>query len=116
MNNSFQKIRSKYILKRILVHLEHKINLEIFRYNKKMQRKLDIRWEDYEVEFSKLNIELTPVQNTCGKFITYANINENSKRYIHSYFNDSRKEIRRNVITKGDKVNKIKIVIDYKIS
>ena len=112
MNNVQLKIRSRYILKEISEHLNQKKLLQIIRYNKQLRRRLEKRLEDYRKAYSKTIIEIEPVENICGKIINYININ---KSYYHIYFNDSKEEINRNIITQEDKVHKIKIIIDYEI-
>ena len=114
MNNSIGKIRSSYILNEISTYLQQKKLLEIVRYNKQLKKKLEIKLEDYKKVFSKIVIEIIPVENALGKFIN-TDLNKNSKNYFHSYFNGSKEEIKRNEIIKDDKVDKIKVVIDYEI-
>ena len=46
--NYLGKVRSKYILKQIVKHLNKKILLSIINYNKNFQDKLDINKEDYK--------------------------------------------------------------------
>ena len=41
-------------------------------------------------------------------------MNEN-KIYYHIYFNDNKKEIKRNYLDGNDNVSKIKIIIDYQV-
>ena len=42
-------------------------------------------------------------------------MNKKNKKYFHIYFNDNKGEIKRTELSKGDKVSKINIVIDYKV-
>ena len=37
-------------------------------------------------------------------------------RYFHFYFDDSKKEIKRNYFEDNEKVNTIKIIIDYHVN
>ena len=48
INNYFQDINSKYILKHILNFLPKKKQLELVKYSKVYQRKLDICVNDYK--------------------------------------------------------------------
>ena len=53
------------------------------------------------------------MENIYGNFINISNCDD--KNYYHIYFNDNEEEIKRNYITEKDKVEKIKIFIDYEI-
>ena len=57
-------------------------------------------------------MDIIPIPNKYGPFI---NIEEKNKKYFHIYFNDNKEEIKRTELSKGDKVSKINIVIDYKV-
>ena len=78
-----------------------------------LQKRMNLNINDYErysALYSSIEIELKPVNNEYGKFI---NIPESEKEYYHIYFNDKKQEIKRNYFNKEDKINKIKIKIDY---
>ena len=118
-NNILNKIRNNYILKKIYLHLHEKRALEFLKYNKKLNQRLNIELNDYKKYFetyTTIEIEIIPALNQYGKFI---NINkETEDSYTHIYFNDDKKEkkrnkLKRNYIYKRDKISKIKIVIDY---
>ena len=107
-NDLLQKIRSKYIVKIIFDNLKQNKLLNIFHYNKKYQKLMNIKLNDYIIEFSKIEIEIIPKENEYGKFI-------NSIVNAQIYFNDNEKEIKKKKITKKDNVTKIKIVLNNKI-
>ena len=81
------KIRSNYILKKIYINLNKKTSLELIKYNKKLQQRLNIELNDYKnycETYSTIEIEIIPALNHYGKFI---NINSNKGvSYIHIYF------------------------------
>ena len=83
-------IKSKFILQKILKNISKKKYLEINKYNKKIQKQLDLNINDY-IEFSELNssieIEIIPVKNKTGKFI---NVPKNFEKYYHIYFNNNK--------------------------
>ena len=83
------KIKSRYIFKRILDNIKEYKKLDIIRYNKSFQNKLNKDLDDYFKEYSKIEIELIPFDNKCGKFI---NILEKNIPYYHIYFNDNNEE------------------------
>ena len=111
-----EKIKSKYILSKIIDIMSKKKKLEIVKYNKKIQNRLNLGVKDYKEyseTFTPIEIEIIPTKGKYGKFI---NINENDKLYYHIYFNDNKEEIKnKNEIKEEDKVTKIKIIIDYQI-
>ena len=111
-STSWIKIKSKYILKNIFGHLKESKLLNIIRYNKKLKKIADKKMNDYINEYSKIIIEIIPIENIYGTFINYT---KKTKPYFHIYFNDKEEEIKRNIINKDDKVFKIKIIIDNKV-
>ena len=107
---SWNKIKSKYILRKIFDNLKENKLLEIIRYNKAMKKNLNKVIKDYIKEYSIIEIEIIPLKNKYGNFI---NIKGNYQPYAHIYLNDNKnKEIKRFYINKEDKATKIKI-IDY---
>ena len=109
-------INSGYILSKIYDIMTKKKKLEIVRWNKKIQNRLNLDIKDYKEyseAFSSIEIEIIPKKDKYGKFI---NINEIDKLYYHIYFNDNKEEIKNKYkINKKDKVTKIKIIIDYQV-
>ena len=106
-----------------------KKKLEIVKYNKRIQNRLNLDVEDYK-EYCEIELEIIPTKGKYGKFI---NINENDELYYHIYFNDNKDEIKNKYkiytedgmikheyyheyyIDEEDKVTKIKIIIDYQV-
>ena len=93
-----------------------KKKLEIVKYNKKEQNRLNLcvkDYKEYSETFTPIEIEIIPTKDKYGRFI---NINENDKLYYHIYFNDNKEEIKNKYeIEEEDKVTKIKIIIDYQV-
>ena len=109
--NKLNKINNKYILKTIFEHLSELKLFQIIKYNKKIQNKIEIGLQDYQL-FKKIIIEIIPLKkNDKNKFI---NIPKEKKNYYHIYFNKDKKEMKRNYFTQKSKVKKIKIIIDEK--
>ena len=107
-----EKIKSDYFLQKLYDNMPKKKKLEIVKYNKKVQNRLDLGVKDYK-EFCELEIEIIPTKGKYGKFI---NINENDELYYHIYFNNNKEEIKNKYeIKEEDKVVKIKIIIDYQV-
>ena len=103
----YTNIKSAYILRKILDNIPKYQWLEIIKCNKKIKNRLNLSINDY-IKFCQLNssiiIEIKPALNKYGKFI---NISNKEKEYFHIYFNDEKKEINTNELTKENKVNKI---------
>ena len=110
------KLRSNFMLKKIFNYIKSKRKLEIMKYNKKLQKRLDLSFNDYKEYtqlYSSIEIELRITNNEDkNKFI---NISSNNKKYYHIYFDDSKEEIKRNYFDKKERVKFIKIKIDYQI-
>ena len=112
-NQKINKIRSKFIAKKIFLHLNQNRLLNIILYNKKYQNLMNINIESYKNEFLKIKIEIIPKENKYGKFINISN--KNIRKNINIYFNDNVKETEDESIKIDDNVSKIKIVINQKI-
>ena len=108
----FKKLRSNFILKKIFILMEINKSLEILRYNKKLQKRLNISIDNYK-KSSKIEIELKLSDYKYSeKFI---NIPDKGKKYYHIYFDNSNEEIKRNYLEYSDNFKMIKIKIDYQI-
>ena len=112
-HNLFEKIRSKYILKLIFDSIKINKSLEIMKYNKNIQERLEMGIDDYKDEYLKTEIEIFPKKYQGGKEIKFINISniENKSNY-HIYFNDNNIEIKSIYFTGNDHVSKIKIILD----
>jgi len=111
--NCLENIKSKYILEQILIYLKENKKLNIIKYNKNIQTRLDIdikTYKYYSENYSPIKIEIIPIKNKYDKFINAENLN-----HIHIYFNGSKIEIKKTVLTKNDKIKKIEIIIDYQV-
>ena len=109
-NILFNNVRSKNILKIIFEYMERNKFLNLIRYNKILQKRLNITLEDYKNQ-SCIEIEIFPEEDKYGDFINFY-FPEN---YYHIYFNNNEKEEYRNYTTKEDKFTKIKIIIDFEV-
>ena len=107
-----KNIKSRYILKEVFNKLNEDKLLRIIKYNKKLQKFLNRDINAFKV-YCEIGIELIPALNQYGKFINF--IKREDKSYYHIYFDNNQKEMKRNFIIKNEKINKIKIKIDYQI-
>ena len=114
--NKFINIKSDYFLQRAFDYMHKKISLEIIKYNKNLQQRLNININNYKEcseIYSSIEIEIIPAKNAYGTFI---NIKKEDEEYFHIYFNNNNKEeIKRTYLNEEDKVSKINIIINYQI-
>ena len=116
-NYKIEMISSKYITQKIFDNLHKKRALQIIKYNRKIQIKLEKDINDFKESselYSSIEIEIIPAKNKLGKFINIFN-KQKYESYYHIYFNDSKEEMKKYSIDKNDNIKKIKIIIDYKI-
>ena len=111
----FKNLKSDYFLNKVFDIIKRNKSLEIVKYNEKLQERLNLSINDYK-EYSQLyspiEIELNLVDNKFGKFI---NISDNDKEYYHIYFDNLKEEIKINNLKENEKIEKIKIIIDYQV-
>ena len=74
-----EKIKSDYFLQKLYDNITKKKKLEIVKYNKRIQNRLNLGVKDYKEyseTFTPIEIEIIPKKGKYGKFI---NIKENLK-------------------------------------
>ena len=109
-------LKSDYFLRKLYDNMPKRKKLEIVKYNKKIQNRLNLGIKDYK-EYCEIftSIEIRII-STKGKFGKFINIKENDKLFYHIYFNDNVEEIKNKYeIKEEDKLEKIKITIDYQV-
>ena len=126
-NPILENLKSDFFLEKLYDNIQKKKKLEIVKYNKTIQNRLNLSIKDYKKYYEEIEIEIIPVKGKYGEFI---NIDENDKLYYHIYFNDNKEEIKNKYeikkdyfgvtkheyyIKEEDKVTKIKIIIDYQV-
>ena len=70
--NIFENVKSNYILKKLFYNLLKKKSLDIIKYNKNIQKRINISIKDYKEYseiYSSIEIEIKPIKNEYGKFI-----------------------------------------------
>ena len=115
--NILRKLNSIDFLRKLIDFISLKVSLEIIKYNKNLQKNLNINinnYKEYSEIYSSIEVEIIPLKIKYGKFI---NINKENEKYFYIYFNNNKeKEIRETYLRKDNKVSKINIIIDYQIS
>ena len=115
LNINLNNLKSDYFIQKFFGIINRKKSLEIIKNNKNIQKRLNVDINDYinySKKYSSIVVEIKPFAEKYGKFI---NITRNDTKYYHIYFDDKKERIKRNFITKEEKVNKIKIIINYKV-
>ena len=102
------KIKSKIILNKIISNSSKIIKFNLIKYNKKIQKRLNVNINDYEEEFSPIEIKIMFSGNKHGQFINFDKMNE---KYFHIYADN--KEKKKNEI--DNEIKEVKITIDYQI-
>ena len=114
----FENLKSDYFLQKLFNILLKKKSLDIIKYNKNIKNRIKINIQDYKEYselYSSIEIEIKPVEDEWEEYDKFIHINEENKIYYHIYFNDNKKEIKRNYFKENDKIKTIKIIIDYQI-
>ena len=109
-----ENIKSVFILNEISKFLKKSIFLEIIKINKNIQKRYGINknyYKEFSEQYTPIELEIIPLNMERYYFI---NIKDGDESYYHIYFNDNKKEVKRNYFI-NEKVNKIKIVIDPQI-
>ena len=119
--NDLLNIKSHFIIQKIFDTIKKNKSLEIMKYYKKLQNRLNLTINNYKEYFklyySPIEIELKLVDKVFSKIINFINIPQEEKEYYHIYFDDSKEEVKRkrNHVFKNDKVKKINITINYQV-
>ena len=117
-NLVLEKIKSDYFLMKLLDIMKKNRMFEIVKYNKKLQKRLNLSINDYKEyfnEYTSIEIELR-VKNDRDYENKFINIPYRNEKHYHIYFDNSSEEINRNYLEKDEKVETIKIIIDNPIT
>ena len=117
---NFDNLKSNFILRKLFNILKENKSLNIMKYNKKLQKRLNININDYKEYsqiYSSIQIELKIADNKSKKYKLkkFINILDKDRKYYHIYFNDSKEEKKRNYLRENEKVNIIKIIIEHQV-
>ena len=111
-------IKSKDVLQLIIkTYLSRIKSLSLLNYNKHLQNILNITKKDFEL-LNLIEIELIPINQLKNKKNNFICNNSNNLfmrqnlSFYHFFFDSNKSETKKDFITKDEKVNKIKIVID----
>ena len=91
-NNQLKNVKSDYILKKFFEYMTEKKSLETIKYNKRIQKRINIsinHYKAYSEKYSSIELDIIPMKGECGKFI---NITVEDKKYFHIYFNDNKEK------------------------
>ena len=114
------RVKSKYIVAIIFNHIDKLKMLNIIKYNKRLQSKMELTIKDYK-ENAIIEIEIIPDENKFDSVMT--NLKKNDQTYLRMYDNlDENPDINNNntnskvKVKDKDKINfvkKIKLIIDF---
>ena len=110
--NKYDNLKNNYFLMELFGILPKKKSLEIIKYNKNIKERINININDYKEcsgIYSSIELEIIPTKIHYGNFIK---IKKDEEANYHIFFNNNKKEIKRNIFEKADKV---KVIIDYKV-
>ena len=116
-----ENLKSDFFVIKMFDIMKRKKSLEIMKYNKKLQKRLNLGINDYKdfcQLYSSIEIELKVINNVDGKFNKFINLpeNEKEKEYYHIFFDNSKEEIKRNYLKENEKVETIKIIINHPVN
>jgi surface protein len=109
--NKLEDIKTDYFLVKLFDMLHKRRALEVIRYNKNIQQRLNKDKKDYEEQFSKIIIEIIPADIGLIYFID----NTNKEQFFHFYINENNEELKRNFVIRSDGAERIKVIIDFEI-
>ena len=107
--NKMKCIKCIYIFRQLIDNLKEVRLLKLIKYNKKLQKKLNLNINNY-MEFQKIKIELNTFNAGIKIFFIGMPIFKHS--FFHIYFDDDKNEIKKNYFTTNENVTKITILID----
>ena len=87
---NLEVLRSNFIFKKILNYMNKKKLLDIMKYNKRLQKRLNLNINDYKEYsqlYSNIEIELKLVDNNYGKFINIPYLLINLPYLLSTSFN-----------------------------
>ena len=116
-NVNFDNLKSDYFFKKIFEYMKTNKYLSIVKYNKKLQKRLNLNindFKDYCQLYSPIEIELKIVNNKYHNK-QFINIFDENLKYCHIYFDDSKEEIKRPYMNDYTEAKVIKIIINYQI-
>ena len=84
--SKLKKLRSDYFIQKCFNYISERKSLEIIKYNKNIQKRINIdinNYRNYSEKYSSIEIEIIPIKNKYGEFIF---IKENEKEYYSYIF------------------------------
>ena len=83
-NIPFESLQSDYFLQKLFDNMTKKKKLEIVKYNKRIQNRINLsvkNYKEYSETFTPIEIEIIPAKDKYGKFI-----NINDELYYYHIF------------------------------
>ena len=105
-----ENIKSNFILKKIYDNIKKDKPLKIMKYNKKLQKRLNLSiesYKEYSQSYSSIEIELLVTNDINNRYIKFINISNKEKDSYHIYFNNSNEEKKRYSLQPNENVKNI---------
>ena len=77
-NNKLRNLKSDYFIQKFFEYMPERKSLEIIRYNKSIQKRINININHYKVyseKYSSIKLEIIPIMPMNGKCYSFININ-----------------------------------------
>ena len=113
--NALANLKSDYFLIKIFEYMKKSKSLEIIKYNKELQKRLNLsinNYNEYSEFYSSIELELKLVDEPDNIFL---NVHEKDLVNYQIYFDNSKEEINRYFLYDNEKVKKINIRINHKV-
>ena len=114
--NKFDVLKSDFFLQKAMNLIKIKKRLDIARYNKNIQKRLNINlntYKQYSEKYSSIEIELELSPFPKEEKIVYINRELNS--FYHIYFNGDKIKDFNYMKSHRNLITKINIIIDYQV-
>ena len=75
-NPPFESLKSDYFLQKLYDNMTKKKKLEIVKYNKRIQNRINLsvkNYKEYSETFTPIEIEIIPTKDKYGRFINLSN-------------------------------------------
>ena len=85
LNNQIRNTKSNLILKIVFSFIHKRKSLETIKYNKKIQKRMNINindYKEYSEKYSSIEIKIKKVNNKFGKFIVILKEEKKQLPYI----------------------------------
>ena len=83
-NNKLRNLKSDYFIQKFFEYMPERKSLETIRYNKSIQKRIDINinhYKAYSEKYSSIELDIIPTKDKYGKFINIKK--KEDEKYFH---------------------------------